>query len=413
MRIRSPTIWSTQLAWQAMATRHWITVAILVSAACSKDTSSPCAVPVITAGADSLVLLQGESRQLAPTARCGTTSTTTAFSYASSDTTAVTVSGLGVVSARAGGRVVVTISAAAASLPLPVVVYGHPAGVLDVSRPLSGGAWGVAISRAGVVFVTRYNDLSLGRFSMPGLTPSPGPAIPSSALDVAFTSSGDAAFVANYDQQQITVVDVTANAQVGVISVGGHPLRVLAHPSRPLAFATTDADSLYKIDTTSRTIIGRVGLPPTGPNSLALSPDGETLYVGNTSGYLARISVGTLAVLGTLFLIPRSLPEDIALSPNGDTLYLADSFSGGLNLHHLPDGTYLTSLPIEIPYGMRISPDSRILLITAYRGLFVIDRESFQVVTNLPVGIGRRLAFDPYGRTGVIADASGFVHLVR
>ena len=397
-----------------------IIVAALVACNGGPTGSPPCTNPSITVSSDSLILLQGADRQLSAQAYCGTAPTTTTLLFSASDTTTATVSAQGLVSAHRGGRTAVSITALGVVRDVPVLVFGHPAGVLAQTQTLTGSPVGVAVSPSGIVLVTRYDSTSLGRFTLPALAATPGPSIPSTGLDVAFDGTGTSAFVTNRDQQLVTSVDVLANASNGATPVGGHPLRVIFHPATNTVFVTTDQDSLYKIDVATRAVLSKIFLPSgvsgSGPNGLAFSPDRDILYVSRQSGGVLKISVASLSILDT---IPAGSAEGLALSPSGDTLYDAVIASPvGVYIWNQVTHAFLTYLSLPAaPYDVKLSPDSTRIYVTAQSDLFVLDRATLQFTDTLHLapstGPLRRIAFDRYGRFATVAGEGGAVYLIR
>ena len=397
-----------------------IVMAALVACNGGPTGSPQCSNPSITVSSDSLVLLQGDNRQLSAQAYCGTTLTNTTLVFSSSDTTTATVSAQGLVNARGGGRAFASIAALGIVRDIPLIVFGHPAGILAQTQTLTGSPVGVAVSPSGTIFVTRYDTTSLGRFTLPNLTATPGPSIPSTGLDVAFDGTGNKAFVTNRDQQLVTSIDVLANTSNGATPVGGHSLRILFHPATNAVFVTTDQDSLYKIDVATRAVLSKSFLPSgasgSGPNGLAFSPDGNILYVSRQTGGVLKITVAALSILDT---IPAGSAEGLALSPSGDTLYDAVIVSPvGLYIWNQVTHAFLTYLPLPAePYDVKLTPDSTRIYVTAGSDLFVLERTTLQFTDTLHLATGtgslRRVAFDRYGRFAVVADESGAVHLIK
>jgi DNA-binding beta-propeller fold protein YncE len=396
-----------------------IVVAALFACNGGPTGSVPCSNPSITVNSDSLILLQSYDQQLSAQAYCGTAPTTTTLLFSTSDTTTATVSAQGLVSAHRGGRTTVSISALGVVRDVPIIVFGHPAGILAQTQTLTGSPVGVAVSPSGIVLVTRYDSTSLGRFALPALAGIPGPSVPSTGLDVAFDGTGAAAFVTNRDQQLVTSVDVLANVSNGATPVGGHPLRIIFHPATNTVFVTTDQDSLYEIDVATRAVLSKIFLPSgvtsSGPNGLAFSPDRDILYVSRQSGGVLKISVASLAILDT---IPVGSAEGLAISPSGDTLYDAGASPVGLYIWNQVTHAFLTYLSLPAaPYDVKLTPDSTRIYVTAQSDLFVLDRGTLQFTDTLHLATStgplRRVAFDRYGRFATVADESGAVYLIR
>ena len=389
---------------------------------CGSDSTSPesCGTTVLVIGVDSLVTLQGESILLTPALRCGTTVVAgTSFTFAVADSTVASVSADGLVTALAGGRTSVVVSTGEFTDSIPVVVYGHPAGVSMAPVALSGTPFGAAVSRTGTVYVTRYTAPSLARYQLPDLTAAANPGVPESARDVEFSPAGDLAFVANRDQQQVTIVNVGSNSIVGAVAVGGHPLRLLPHPDGQVLFVTSDLDSVFKIDIASRTITDRFRLETdisgSGPTGMVYTADGTELIVSSLSGFITTINVATATITDTMMLTQSGIVEDVALSPSGDTVYAAVSAPNGVYLFDRQSKIFLTWIPLAtLPFSLRLSPDSTQLYAAGGSTLYVVNRQSLAVTGSLSIGgVLRHLAFDRYGRSAVIADEEGFVHLIR
>src|SRR3989449_11259672 len=103
----------------------------------------------------------------------------------------------------------------------------HPGGVVSATQPLGQRPFGTAVSRHGVVYVTRLDAESLGRAKLPHTTFSDGVTVGSVPTDVAFTHDGKTAYVANQFSDNVGVVDVGRDTQVDVIPVIGDPFDVI------------------------------------------------------------------------------------------------------------------------------------------------------------------------------------------
>lgn len=330
--------------------------------------------------------------------------------FRTSDAAVATVTPTGTVSGVAPGPATITASAPPASLTVPVTVLGHPIGtsVMPVTVP---GPAGVAVSPAGVVYVTRADGM-LSRADLPATTFETTVTVGQVPTDVAFDPSGARAYVTNQWSQQVGIVDVATNTQVDVIPVPGDPFRVVVTPDGQRLYVTTNVGELLAIELPSKTIRVTYTLG-SASNGVAFHPNGILLYGTTMGGLVFEINTATdsaraLVTTGTL--------QDIAVSRDGAELYIAKE-NGNLEVRNAPTGGLITEIPAAAgAFGLRLSPDGRQL----YAGIVfggvvrVIDRATRGVIRSIPVDDPRRIAFDRYGTTAVIASQAGnAVYFVR
>lgn len=224
--------------------------------------------------------------------------------------------------------------------------------------PFSALAAGLAITPDGTtLYVANYQNDSLSiidtasrsisneiHFFVPGLD---SPAIGEMPYWPVVLSNAQGAPVKTYlsSQRDGQVLSVSTTGTYKVIKVGGEPNRmVLSADQSRLYVSNGDLDEIEVIDTTrdavsSRISIARPGYPYKGsnPNSLALSPDGKTLYatLGGENA-VAVIHVASQKVLGR---IPTGwYPSSVTVSADGSTLYVANmKGNAGPNLEFRSD----------------------------------------------------------------------------
>lgn len=168
------------------------------------------------------------------------------------------------------------------------------------------------------------------------------------------TKGNDTAYVSSPRDRQIVVLDISGEPKVKTrIKVPGEPGKmILDREQKYLYAALATDDEVAMIETASNRLIGdldttapqavfsnRQRLMGSNPNSLALSPDGEHLYV--TNGGANSIAVlesfvlyaypgGKSAVsMGDVFgLIPTGwYPSSVSVSADGKMLYVLDTKS--------------------------------------------------------------------------------------
>lgn len=152
---------------------------------------------------------------------------------------------------------------------------------------------------------------------------------------VAIAHNGTA-YVSSPRDREIVVIDVANPAVVARILVTGQPNRILLNGEESTLYAAVDnADSVALIDVALRRVTAMIpvtapaGILPSAnlpkganPNSLALAPDGQTLYV--TNGGTNSIAMVNLASARVKGLLPTGwYPSSITLSADGKYLFAA------------------------------------------------------------------------------------------
>lgn len=130
----------------------------------------------------------------------------------------------------------------------------------------------------------------------------------------------------------ISVVDLKSGKQIREIEVGLHPSGMVLSPSHLRLFvACSNSDLIYVIDTRTDEVIERIsvrreaGLPfGSSPNALAISADGQTLYVANgTDNAICTIQLGSPSrVLG--FIPTGWYPGSVLLDETSGLLFVAN-----------------------------------------------------------------------------------------
>ena len=173
---------------------------------------------------------------------------------------------------------------------------------------------------------------------------------------VVLSRDGTTAYVSDWGQRTVSVVDLAAGRTTKTITVGQHPSAMaLAPDGSELYVANTDGDSVSVVDTGTDAVARTIDLRPdrrspagTSPNALAVAPDGGTLYVADAGGNdvaVVRLAEdrqddGADDVVGR---IPTGwYPTGVAVDPSGKRLYVANA--KGLGAGPNPDRQYIGSM---------------------------------------------------------------------
>ena len=132
----------------------------------------------------------------------------------------------------------------------------------------------------------------------------------------ALCPDGTKVYVANKDDDNISVINTISNTVINTVAVGKNPWGVVINPSGTKAFiANSGSNSVSVIDISSDKVITTIPVG-TAPHWLAVSPDGNNVYVTNSAdASVSVIDAGSDAVTQTIPV--EAHPEGIAAFPDG------------------------------------------------------------------------------------------------
>jgi len=120
------------------------------------------------------------------------------------------------------------------------------------------------------------------------------------ATDILFTPDGRYAFVPNYFQNVVDVIDTTTYA-VTALPTGAQPRRVAITPNGERVFVSDfTGDSVTAVDALSLSVIDTIPTG-TGARGIAINPQGTEVYVTNVRDRTVTVlATDTLTVLGQI-----------------------------------------------------------------------------------------------------------------
>jgi YVTN family beta-propeller protein len=220
---------------------------------------------------------------------------------------------------------------------------------------ITPGAMGLAVTADGTrLLVANYENDSItlvdiaARTKITDLDLRPGNGTPGGEYPIWVAIKGNTtAYVSSARDREIDVVDISTNTPVVTsrIPLKGSPTRLALNKKQTLLYVTeTSSDSVAVISTATRNVMAEVsttapqkifanhgGFKGSSPNSLALSPDEESLYVTNggaNSVAVIRLTQDGIPEGGVSGLIPTGwYPNSVSVSADGSTLYVVNGKS--------------------------------------------------------------------------------------
>jgi len=207
-------------------------------------------------------------------------------------------------------------------------------------------------------------------------------------LDLALAPDGKTLYATNSGTNALTIVDVeSGQAHTVEIADTSEGLYGIAATTDKI-FTTDIAGSQVLVLSPQGRITGRIPVPPK-PRSLALAPDGKTLYVTSMdTGRLTAIDADDATVVRTIDL-DVSGTFAIAPSPDGRKLYLTAYSEGALLVVDVASGTLRKKLTIgRNPRAIAFSPDGTQAYVTSSfsNEIHIVDAVRDSVVGHYATG---------------------------
>jgi len=179
-------------------------------------------------------------------------------------------------------------------------------------------------------------------------------AVGSYPYEVAFNRAGTKAYVSLWGAGKVAVVDVAESRGIVQLDVGQHPCALLADPQADrLYVANAHADTVSVIDTAKDAVIGSIAVAPYGeaplgsmPNALALSADGQTLYIadaGNNALSVAALNADRSGATVQGRVPTGWFPSGVQADAGG-TLWVVSAKGVGTMQNAYPKRVYVATL---------------------------------------------------------------------
>jgi DNA-binding beta-propeller fold protein YncE len=338
------------------------------------------------------------------------------IAFSSTDSTVASVSAAGLVRALyPGGSAFIMAQTGPAVTGIPTQVI--PPDSLLSRVPVTGGAYGIAVSQYWHAYVTAIHAGWLFQLnvSLTGITLGDSIATPSTPVDVQFSADGATAYVASESFPPLRAIDVASNTLRATLDTNVSFSAAAVSPDGATVLATSNNDSVYIVNTEPMRELSRV-LSGDMPNAVLFSPDGRSFYVSNSfDGSIKEFDLGTSTLLRQTNT--RGSPQGLTLASSGSELWCANQF-GWVNVWSTPTGARLDSISLQAGrtgFGIAKSPDEAVFYVTLPdSGLVrIIGHASRRIIKTLRTGgRPRRVAFTPDGRFVLIANEAGWVDMV-
>lgn len=220
-----------------------------------------------------------------------------------------------------------------------------------------------------------------------------GAALAASA--VSALAAGPKAYVGNFKDSTVSVIDTGTERVVATVPVAAGPDGILVSTDGRSAFVSgSSASAVSEIDTATDRVTHTIEVGK-GPQGLAATADGKWLLVAvNGDDRVAFVDTATHAVTAS---VPVPKPHTIAVRPDGKQAYVASQEPGhfALMIVDLATRTVVTQLPLDKPpRDLEFGADGHTLYLTlaGVPAVQVLDAGSNQWVSPIATGVSPHIA---------------------
>ena len=220
-------------------------------------------------------------------------------------------------------------------------------------------------------------------------------AFAAAALALPALAAGPKAYVGNFKDNSVSVIDIGTATVVATVPVAAGPHGMSAAPDGRTVYVSGDGSSEVSVIDTGTDRVARKIEVGKAPHGLAMTPDGKLLLVGvYGEDRVAFVDTVTQAVVGTA---PVPKPHTIAIRPDGKVAYVASQEPGkfALVVVDLDVRSAARTLPLEkTPRDLEFGHDGKALYFTmaGVNAIAVLDPVSDKIVAQIPTGASPHIA---------------------
>jgi len=207
---------------------------------------------------------------------------------------------------------------------------------------------------------------------------------------VAVTYDSKYAYVANFNSDNLSIIDLRERIRVKDIPVGDGPSTIaIASDNSFLAVTHFFSGDVWFIDPQTNTVESGIQVGD-GPNAAVLSPEDDTLYIANLMGRtISIIDTKALKLSSTIQL--NDYPQDIAVSPDGKRLFVSTGEKGSMIIIDPTINKVVGNMvPGVFPRALAFSADGKLLYVGDFETgrLMVVSPRELKIVNAIKVGEG-------------------------
>jgi YVTN family beta-propeller protein len=215
-------------------------------------------------------------------------------------------------------------------------------------------------------------------------------ALAGAILTTSSAYAGPKAYIGNFTDNTVSVIDTSTGSAVATISVAAGPHGMAISKDGATVYVSGDgSSSLNVIDTASDKVIKTIEVGKK-PNGITLTPDGKLLLVTvYGEDRVALLDTTTNEVVGT---IPVAKPHTVSVEPNGKLAYTTSQEPGhfGIAVIDLSSRSVIKTVPLDkTPRDGEFGDEGKRFYFTeaGVAAVQVFDTVSEKLVAEIPTGV--------------------------
>ena len=241
---------------------------------------------------------------------------------------------------------------------------------------------------------------------------------------VAVNATGTRAYVANYGDSSLSVIDTASNSVVAKVRVGYLPIGIAVNAADTRVYVANSGDGSVsvidtaKIGTQSNPVVATIA---TGEflYGVAVNPAGTYVYVtdwafSSRTGIVRVIDAGSNTLFKSISV--GMFPVGIGVSPSGGRVYVANSGSGTVSVIDTSTNTVPLGWTLQVgasPAGIAVSPSGLLVYVAKQGGVSVIWAPTNALYATVPIANSPfGIATDPAGARYFVGNQDGTVSVI-
>lgn len=221
-----------------------------------------------------------------------------------------------------------------------------------------------------------------------------------SPYGIVYDPANERLYVSNYGANNVTIINATTNRTVGSVPVGTNPAALLLDPALQRLFvANYRSANVSVINTSTDHLLGTVPVG-TQPGFLTLDTVDGYLDVLNENGVTGNVTVVNAATLAVVRSVTVGLiPESAVYVPALDRLYVANAGSDNVSVIAQSTNTVVASVPtgqVDAPYSIAYDPVSMTVYVACggTGNVTIVSTATDRSIENVSTGtVGGTTAF--------------------